>query len=75
MKTPHCLAAALFAIASAVAQDHLTPDDDPLSRDVLRREIVVQVLKVPSFQPEEIAGIRRSAKGFEAFASKPSAHI
>lgn len=76
-----------FAVASAVAQDHLTPEDDPFAQDeyhakirevfadVLRRDIVVQVLLVPSFQPEEIAGIRRSEKGFEAFASKPSAHI
>jgi hypothetical protein len=82
-----CLAIALFAIASALAQDHLKPEGDPLTQDeyhgkirevfanVLRHDIIVQVLLVPSFQPEEIAGIRRSEKGFEAFASKPSAQI
>src|SRR4029077_6369255 len=87
MKTRQCLGVALFAVASAVAQEHLTPEDDPLSRDeyhakirevfadVLHRDIVVQVLLVPSFQPDAIAGVRRSEKGFEAFASKPSAHI
>ena len=75
------------AFAIAAAQDHLTPEGDPFAEDeyhakirevfgdVLRRDIVVEVLFVPSFQPEQIAGIRRSEKGFEAFASKPSAHI
>ena len=87
MRRDFCLATTAFAVASAVAQDHLTPETDPLTKDeyharirevfadVLRRDFVVQVLLVPSFQPEEIAGIRRSDKGFEAFASKPSSHI
>ncbi len=87
MKTRLRLALALFSVSSAVAQDRLTPEDDPFAQDeyhakirevfadVLGHDIVVQVLLVPSFQPEEITGIRRSEKGFEAFASKPSAHI
>jgi hypothetical protein len=74
-------------LSSAAAQDRLTPEGDPFAQDeyhakirevfadVLRHDIVVQVLLVPSFQPEEVAGIRRGDKGFEAFASKPSAHI
>jgi hypothetical protein len=82
-----CLATTTFALATAVAQDYLTPEPDSLSQDeyytkirevfadVLHRDIVVQVLLVPSFQPEEIAGIRRIDKGFEAFTSKPSSHI
>jgi hypothetical protein len=75
-----------FVVGTAVAQDHLRPDANPppdeyyakireVFADVLRSDIVVQVLLVPSFQPEEVAGIRRSKKGFEAFAAKPSAHI
>ena len=87
MKTSLSVALALLAVASAVAQDHLTPEDDPFAQDeyhakirevfadVLRHDIVVQVLFVPSFQPEEIAGIRKTEKGLEAFASKPSAQI
>jgi hypothetical protein len=87
VRTRLCLALALFAVPSGIAQDCLTPEDDPFGRDeyyakirevfadVLRRDIVVEVLLVPSFQPEEIAGIRRTDKGFEAFASMPSAHI
>jgi hypothetical protein len=75
------------AVTTAGAQEYLTPEDDPFTQDkyhakirevfadVLHHDIVVQVLFVPSFQPEEIAGIRRTEKGFEAFASKPSVHI
>ena len=86
VRTRLFLALTLFA-PNAVAQDHLTPEDDPFAQDeyhakirevfadVLHHDILVQVLLVPSFQPEEIAGIRRSEKGFEAFASKPSAQI
>jgi hypothetical protein len=29
----------------------------------------------PAFEPEGIAGIRKTENGFEAFASKPSSHI
>ena len=86
VRTRLFLALTLFA-SNAVAQDHLAPEDDPFAQDeyhakirevfadVLHHDILVQVLLVPSFQPEEIAGIRRSEKGFEAFASKPSAQI
>jgi len=86
-RTRFFVALPLLAVSSAVAQDRLIPEDDPFAHDeyhakirevfadVLRCDIVVQLLLVPSFQPEEIAGIRKSEKGFEAFASKPSAHI
>ena len=40
-----------------------------------RRDIVLQVVFLPSFQPEAITGIRKAGKGYEAFASKPSYQI
>jgi hypothetical protein len=38
-------------------------------------DIVLQAVFLPSFQPERVAGIRKTADGFEAFASRPSYHI
>lgn len=86
MQIAICVALTAFAARTALAQDHLTPDPTPppeqyfakireVFADVLRNDIIVQELVVPSFQPEEIVGIRRSDKGFEAFASKPSSHV
>jgi len=82
-----CLA--LFcALARVVAQDHLTPEPGILAEedeyfakirevfgDTYRGENVLQVVFLPSFELEEIAGIRKTEKGFEAFASKPSSQI
>ena len=80
--------AAISTVASALAQDHLTPEPGPLAEEreyhvkvrevfaqVLDSHIVLRVVFFPSFSPEEIAGIRKTEHGFEAFASKPSSHI
>jgi hypothetical protein len=76
------------ATGGAVAQDYLTPERDVFAgpdqyyvkmrqvfAEPLRHHILLQVLYVPSFQLEELIGIRKSESGFEAFASKPSTHI
>jgi hypothetical protein len=83
------IAFAMFTAAeTAVAQDHLIPETGVLAQDegyhikltellaeTLRGDSVLQVVFLPSFQPEAVAGIRKAGNGFEAFASKPSYHI
>ncbi|MEY2561540.1 MAG: hypothetical protein QOG51_1955 [Verrucomicrobiota bacterium] len=87
MKRAVFIAIAVHAAAAALAQDHLTPEPGPLAdeneyhvkvREVFTevwRKSVLQVVFFPSFEPEEMAGIRKTENGFEAFASKPSSHI
>ena len=78
----------MLIATSAIAQDHLRPEAGDLWNrdeyyakirkvfaDTLRHDIVVELVFVPSFQPEEIIGIRKKGQAFEAFASKPSSHI
>jgi hypothetical protein len=78
----------MLIATSAIAQDHLRPEAGDLWNqdeyytkirkvfaDSLRHDIIVELVFVPSFQPEEIIGIRKKGEGFEAFASKPSSHI
>ncbi|MEY2510791.1 MAG: hypothetical protein QOE26_1554 [Verrucomicrobiota bacterium] len=76
------------ATAIASAQDQLTPDPGILAEkheyyaklrevfaEVYRSNVVLQVVLLPSFEPEEIAGIRETDAGFEAFVAKPSSII
>ncbi len=82
------LSVAFCCVANAVAQEHLTPEKDVLAgpnqyhvkisrvfAEPLRHDILVQALFLPSFQLEELIGIRKAKTGFEAFASKPSSQI
>jgi hypothetical protein len=83
------IALALFAAAvSALAQDHLIPERGVFTQDeayhikvrellaeAFGGEIVLQAVFLPSFEPEAIAGIRKTDNGFEAFASRSSYHI
>jgi hypothetical protein len=68
---------AILVATSAVAQDRLRPEagvlwdrDEYYAKireafaDTLKHDIVVQIVFVPSFQPEEIAGIRRNGREF-----------
>jgi hypothetical protein len=76
------------ATASAVAQEYLTPEKDILAgpnqyyvkirgvfAEPLHHDIVLRLLFLPSFQLQELIGIRKTKDGFEAFASKPSSQI
>jgi hypothetical protein len=88
MKRAMPIAIALSAVAASLAQDHLTPEPGPLAdereyqtkvrevfAEVLDSNVLLQVVFFPAFEPEEVAGIRKTENGFEAFASKPSSHI
>lgn len=88
MKRTAFVAIALSIVASARAQDHLTPEPGPLAAEheyhvkvrevfaeVWRSNLLLQVVFFPAFEPEEMAGIRKKDNGFEAFASKPSSPI
>ena len=88
MKPAVFIALAVHTAAAALAQDHLKPEPGPLAdereyhtkvrevfAEVYRSNVLLQVVFFPAFQPEEIAGIRKTENGFEAFASKPSSHI
>lgn len=74
--------------AVLLAQDHLTPEPGILAEmddyhakiremfaETLAGEVILQVVFLPSFEVEEIAGIRKTDKGFEAFATKPSSSV
>ncbi|HEY4256483.1 MAG TPA: hypothetical protein VGM66_04645 [Candidatus Udaeobacter sp.] len=76
------------AAASVLAQDYLIPEDDVFAgpdqyyvkmrqvfAEPLHHDILLQVLYLPSFQLEQLVGIRKNDSGFEAFASKPSTQI
>jgi hypothetical protein len=88
MKRAIFTAIAMNAVAAVLAQDHLTPEPGPLAdpreyqtkvrevfAEVLHSNVLLQVMFFPAFEPEEMAGIRKTDSGFEAFASKPSSHI
>ncbi|MEY2573135.1 MAG: hypothetical protein QOJ87_1348 [Verrucomicrobiota bacterium] len=86
---PAIIALALFASGMTVlAKDHLIPERGVFTQDegyhikvrellaeAFDGDIVLQAVFLPSFQPEGIAGIRKTENGFEAFASRPSYHI
>src|SRR6266481_266390 len=72
----------------SVSQDHLSPEPGILAKEddyylklrdvfaeVYRSKVVLQVVLIPSFQAEEIVGIRKTDKGFEAFAPTPSSSV
>jgi hypothetical protein len=79
---------AIRVTAAALAQDHLTPEPGPLAdeqeyqakvrevfAEVWHSNMLLEVVFFPAFEPEEMAGIRKTESGFEAFASRPSSHI
>jgi hypothetical protein len=69
------------------AQERLEPWPKSLSGDeyyakiheilaeAYRNDVVLRVVIAPSFQPEEIAGIRKTASGYEVFDVKPTTAI
>ena len=80
------LVCCLATVASG--QDHLTPEPGifgdehdyfvkvrEVFAEVYLTKVILQVVVLPSFQPEEIAGIRKTDAGFEAFVAKPSSII
>jgi hypothetical protein len=82
-----CLSIAIGFTAPALAQDRVTPETGILGEEsayhrairavfaeTFRSDIVLQAIFVPSFEPEAVAGIRKTSRGFEAFASR-SSHI
>jgi hypothetical protein len=82
------LLATLGMTYTVVSQDHLTPEEGVLAGgqeynrmirevfgEIYHSDIVLKVVFLPAFQPEEIAGIRKTETGFESFASRPSSHI
>jgi hypothetical protein len=91
MKRVLFVAAAIVVTTAALGQDHLTPEPGPLAdagevreyyvkvrevfAEVFRSDVLVQVVFFRAPEPEEMAGIRKTETGFEAFASKPSSYI
>jgi hypothetical protein len=88
MKTALFFALASCIATIASAQDYLTPQPGILAEEheyyakirevfaeVYKSNVLLQVVLLPSFEPEEIAGIRKTDNGFESFVSKPSSHI
>ena len=83
MRTLLLLFFAASITQTAVAQRHLVPESredrtdkyHALLRTVFARardkDVVLSVLVVPSFVPEEAAGILKTARGDEAFAITP----
>src|SRR3954454_20805878 len=82
------LLATLGMAYTVVGQDHLTPEEGVLAgaqeyhrmirevfSEIYHSDIVLQVVFLTAFQPEEIAGIRKTESGFQSFASRPSSHI
>ena len=80
-----CFAAALSLPRTAAAQKHLTletrQDREDKYRVALRKvfgrisddDVVLSVLMVPSFIPEQAGGVLRSSSGYQAFVLTPSA--
>jgi hypothetical protein len=91
MKRVLFVATAIVVTTAALGQDHLTPEAGPLAdggeiheyygkvrevfADVFRSDLLLQVVFFRAPEPEEMAGIRKTESGFEAFASKPSSYI
>ncbi len=88
MKLLVSLFTAVGLAAATLAQDYLTPETGILAEEneyhaklrelfaeTFRSDIVLQAVFLPSFEPEAIAGIRKTSSGLEAFASRPSYHI
>src|SRR5437763_10587286 len=46
-----------------------------LLADAYRADVVLRVVMAISFQPEEVAGIRRTSAGYEVFDLKPATAI
>lgn len=82
--------AAVFTVLarSGAAEDHLVPepgifgqlDEYELKvRQVFAGaydpDVLLRVVIIASFRPEEVAGIRKTDKGYEAFAMKPSSTV
>ena len=91
MKRILFVASVIVLATAAFAQDHLTPEPGPLAdagevreyygkvrevfAEVFRSDLLLQVVFFRAPEPEEMAGIRKTESGFEAFASKPSSYI
>ena len=85
MKTLAIALITAFGLFIANAQEHLEPEAGPLSgkddysvklREVFAAayegNVVARAIITPSFQKEEVVGIRKNDKGYQAFSVTPS---
>ncbi len=87
-KRTSILFAATLIVHIACAQEHLVPEPGILAeadeyhakiRQVFASayadDVILRVVSLVSFQPEEVAGIRKTGGGYEAFVITPSSTI
>ena len=78
----------MMLVRAALAQEHLTPEPGILAQldeyeakirkvfaGAYTGDVVLRVFILASFNPEEAAGIRKTDKGYTAFAMTPSSTI